>query len=145
MELSRIKSIITDQFREQQGVVAVLIYGSHAKGVARPDSDVDIAVLYDPPHVPSPLELWEFRQILDRAFPCEIDLICLNNADPIIGNQIYKHHQVILMNDSKQLAEYFARLSSEYAELKEFIKPMEDQILQRKYYVRSGSDYKKNR
>jgi uncharacterized protein len=144
MELSRIKTIITHQFQHQQGVVAVLIYGSHAKGVARPDSDVDIAVLYDPEHVPSVLDLWEFQHKLECEFPCEIDLVCLNTADPIIGNQIYKHHQVVLMNEPKKLAEYFARLSSEYAELKEFIKPMEDQILQRSYYVRSGSDYKKS-
>src|ERR1700735_4635441 len=121
MELLKIKNIIKDQFQGQQGIVAVLIYGSYAKGVAKTDSDIDIAVLYQPEYAPPALALWEFQQKLVKLLPYSIDLISLNQADPIIGNQIYKHHIPVLINDRKLLAEYFARLSSEYAELKEFI------------------------
>lgn len=134
MESSKLKTIIADQFRQQQGVAAVLLYGSQAKGTAKPGSDADIAVLYKVESLPTSLELWELRQKLAEALECDVDLICLNNADPIIGNQIYQFHQVILLNDSLDLMEYFIHLSSEYAELKEFIQPMEKQILQRKYY-----------
>ncbi len=76
-----------------------MLYGSYAKGTTKPDSDVDIALLYDAQHIPSSLELWELKQKLDNALSREVDLICLNSADPIIGNQIYKHHQVILINE----------------------------------------------
>ena len=61
MELSALKSIIKEQFGDQPGLAAVLLYGSYAKGCARPDSDVDIAVLYEYDSVPGDLELWDIK------------------------------------------------------------------------------------
>lgn len=134
MELSTIKKIIADLFRCQTSVVAVLLYGSYANGTATPDSDVDIGVLYLSSQIPTSLQLWELEEKLSVALSCDVDLVCLNNIDPIFGNQIYKNHQVIVLNDPSQLHNYFVHLGSEYAEVKELIRPMEDQILQRKYY-----------
>lgn len=137
MELSRIKAIITEQFRQQKGVIAVLLYGSQAKGMSRLDSDVDIAVLYAEKHVPDPLELWEFHSKLYEIFECNVDLVCLNQVGPIISTQIYKYHVPLLVNDQRKLDTYFMYLISDYAELKELRKPMEDHILERRYYDRS--------
>jgi uncharacterized protein len=144
MELSEIKSIIRKLFLSQEGITAVLIYGSYAKGVAKPDSDIDIAVLYDPDNVPPALELWELQAKISELLSSNVELISLNQADPIIGTQVYKYHIVVLINDQRKLTEYFVKLISEYAELKEFIKPMENQILERKYYAGSRSDHQKN-
>ena len=136
MGLSTIKKIILDQLHDQKGLIAVLVYGSYAKGTARDDSDVDIALLYKPEQAPDSLELWDLHTRLMSALPTEVDLICLNQADPIIGNQVYQNYQEVLVKDSEKLWEYFSRLAWEYAELKEYIKPLEDQILQRRYYVK---------
>lgn len=140
MELAQIKEVITAEFSGQKGVIAVLLYGSYAKGLARPDSDVDIAVLYsanefiaDPSKLA--LELWALKEKISHKLSVHVDLICLNNADPIIGSQIYRYHLPLVVNDSAALTEYFALLCSDYAELKELIRPMENQILERKYNV----------
>lgn len=137
MELSALKENIIKQFRSQRGVVAVLLYGSQAKGIARPGSDVDIAVLYEVGQVPSPLELWEFKQKLEEALGCDVDLVCLNSVGLIISSQIYKYHIPLLVNNQQALDKFFMYLITDYAELKEFRWPMEERILERKYYDRS--------
>ncbi len=134
MELEHIKKIIKDNFRQQEGLIAVLLYGSYAKGLAKDSSDLDIALLYSNEHpLPDSIALWELKEQISLALPIavDVDLVCLNKADPIIGNQVYRHHIPLIVNDASVLAKYFARLSSEYAELKEFIKPMEQQILEK--------------
>lgn len=132
-----IDQIIIQQVRSHKGLAAVLLYGSQVKGVAKPTSDIDIAVLYEERQIPTPGELWELKEKLADALQHEVDLVCLNRADPIIASQIYKYHRIILVNNPKKLEDYFMRLCSDYAELKEFIRPMEDRILERKYYDRS--------
>ncbi len=134
MELDKIKKLIADEFRNQKGLVAVLLYGSYARGTPRPTSDVDIAVLYSSEEtIPDAISLWELQCQLRQKLSMDVDLICLNKADPIIGNQIYRNHLPVIVKEPTSLAEYFVLLSSEYAELKEFIRPMEGQILKRKY------------
>ena len=81
------------------------------------------------------MELWDLKTALEKVLAVNVDLLCLNDADPIIASQVYKYHQPIAINNSTQLTEYFVQMLSAYAELKEFIKPMEDKILQRRYHV----------
>jgi predicted nucleotidyltransferase len=145
MELGQIKKILVNEFRCKKNVIAVLLYGSYAKGTAKANSDVDIAILYAVDGLPDIMELWDLKTSISEKLRVEVDLICLNKADPIIGKQIYQYHLPIVVNNAVGLAEYFARLCSEYAELKEFIRPMEQQILTRKYYVRPRSHHEKNK
>lgn len=135
MRLAQLMAVISNQFSPQNGVVAVLLFGSYAEGSATTNSDVDIAVLYEHQCIPSSLELWDLKTQLSQELSSEVDLICLNRADPILGKQIYQHHLPVLINDSSQLTEYFSLMCSQYMELKEFIRPMEEQILKRKYYA----------
>ena len=46
---------LIDALAQTPGVVAIVIGGSYARGVARPDSDVDLGVYYDP-DAPFPIE-----------------------------------------------------------------------------------------
>ena len=58
--------------------VAVILYGSHAKGNARPDSDVDIAVVvkdFDGDWLTASSKLWRLRRgISDDIEPILLDL-----------------------------------------------------------------------
>jgi predicted nucleotidyltransferase len=137
MELSTLKSLITESFRHQKGVIAVLLYGSYARGTAKADSDVDIAVLYEHESVPAETELWTLQGYLEEKLEREVDLVCLNDISLILASQIYKYHQRVVVNDQKKLDEYFMRLMVNYAELKEFRLPIEEHILKRRFYDKS--------
>jgi len=134
MEKSLLKKAIAQQFSKQENVIAVLLYGSQAKESVKPDSDVDIAVLYRFNHVPDSMTLWELKESLQDKLGKDVDLVCLNTADTIIASQIYKYNQPILVNDQQKLICYFMYLLSDYAELKELRQPMEKHILERRYY-----------
>lgn len=137
MELDKIKSAVVEEFQNRPGVIAVLLYGSYAKGLAKLSSDVDIAVLYAAPlHVPAFSELWDIKDNLEEALGCSVDLICLNNAGPIISSQVYKYHKPLLIKDKQELERYFMQLIVNYTELKEFRRDMEEHILERRFYDR---------
>ena len=53
----------------REGVVAVYLFGSTARGTAKPDSDVDVAVLYTSPP-PQPRIAFEV-QTRNEAFDLE--------------------------------------------------------------------------
>lgn len=46
------KATVT-RFCEQHHIRRLALFGSQAKGTARPDSDIDLLVEFDPAHVPS--------------------------------------------------------------------------------------------
>ncbi len=126
MKITRLKTIIQAMFSQHTGVIAVLLYGSHAAGATTPESDVDLAVLYDYHHIPSSMTVWEMKESIAEKLHCPVDLICLNVADTIIASQVFKYHKILLVTDNKKLFEFFINTIVDYAELKQLRKPMED-------------------
>jgi predicted nucleotidyltransferase len=47
--VARLLEQITAWFQERPGVAAIALVGSHARGAARPDSDIDMVILVDDP------------------------------------------------------------------------------------------------
>ncbi len=45
------------QFCERHHIRRLALFGSHLKGTARPDSDIDLLVEFDPEHIPSLLDM----------------------------------------------------------------------------------------
>jgi predicted nucleotidyltransferase len=132
MKETSLETLIHENFSQQPGIIAVLLYGSQVEGNITPESDIDLAVLYDYSFIPTPMELWEMKEWVAESLRCPVDLICLNTADTIIASQVLKNHRVLLLTNPKKLSEYFVRICVDYAELKELRKPMEDSILERR-------------
>jgi predicted nucleotidyltransferase len=121
-------------FKNKSGIVSVHLFGSQVKGYANEKSDVDCAILFERDSILKPLDLIELRESLSSVLHKEVDLVCLNTASPIISMQIYKHGKVIINNNSKLYAKYIINLFTDYCDLKILRKPMENAILNRKYY-----------
>lgn len=66
---------------QHDGIVCVYLYGSMARGMARPESDVDVAVLYaqDPPQTLEGLG-FELADSLEQLLARPVDLVILNRA-----------------------------------------------------------------
>ena len=56
---------VAEQLGQIDGVVAVVLGGSRARGVASPDSDIDLGIYYDPVAPPSIVALRTLAQALD--------------------------------------------------------------------------------
>jgi predicted nucleotidyltransferase len=78
---SRLEQRIVDVCGAHPGIVAVYLFGSTARGLAGPESDVDVAVLFD--RTP-PLRLtgprFDLEGDLERALGGPVDLVVLNDA-----------------------------------------------------------------
>lgn len=80
------------------------------------------------------MELLQMREDLVDVVKKDVDLVCRNTASPIINMQIYKSGKTVLDCNHKQYARFIMNLFTDYCDLKFLRKPLEDNILKRKYY-----------
>lgn len=131
--MATIEETIRNFFKDKNQVISVDLFGSYAEGRQTKFSDIDVAILCEYGKIPSPFEIMEWRDDLETLVHKEVDLICLNDASPILGMQVAKHRKNLLINNSRKYADYQMVLFTDYAELKEMRAPMEMNILKRKF------------
>jgi len=97
-------------------IKVIYLFGSHASGSARNDSDIDIAVLL---HKKLPLVLrWEIQSELANELACEVDLVDLLAASTVMQNQVIQHG--ICIYDPANVADLFEmQVMSMYQHLNE--------------------------
>jgi predicted nucleotidyltransferase len=104
------------QLAGDERVVAAYLFGSHAEGVARPDSDVDVALLFRP-EVDSALKLDTRLTVaaeLKRVCHRPVDVIALDEAPPLLRFQVLKHGRLLFDRDPELRARFQARAMAEY-------------------------------
>ena len=99
------------------GLVLVVLYGSHARGDARRESDVDIALLADDPV--EPLELLELQAALERPCGAMVDLVDLWRADDVLRVQVIEHGRVLFERSATERARFEMLALARYARLNE--------------------------
>ncbi|MGA8163463.1 MAG: nucleotidyltransferase domain-containing protein [Waddliaceae bacterium] len=124
-------------FSKRDEVVFLSLFGSRANGKSRQESDVDIAVLFNPDRIPGPMEMIEMREDLSDRLRRDVDLVCLNTSSPIIGFQVLNKGKALLVKNRKLYDCYVINLLTDYCDLKRLRRPIEDSILKRRYYGRS--------
>ncbi|MCQ4345932.1 nucleotidyltransferase domain-containing protein [Pseudomonas stutzeri] len=91
-------------------LLAVYAFGSRIQGTARPDSDLDLAVLVA--GYADPLELWNLSGDLADLAGCPVDLLDLRAASTVMQYQIVTTGQRWWAKDA-QAAIYEAAVLSE--------------------------------
>jgi predicted nucleotidyltransferase len=101
---ARAKNIL----RDMPDLRLVILYGSAATGKMRPDSDVDIAILFDRPL--STEKKMELISRLERELKRDVDLVDLFDLNGTILKQILTKGHVLLQATTGVLAELIQRM-----------------------------------
>ena len=88
-ETATLVATLREVLRDRQDVHLALLFGSQARGKARPDSDVDVAVLGED------LNLFDLYRDLSLAVHKEVDVVDLSRAGFALLNAIARDHIVI--------------------------------------------------
>lgn len=115
--------------REIPALAGVYLFGSHASGDARPDSDVDLAVYAGRP-LPRTL-LADVREQVANALKQNVDLIDLSAAPTILQIQVIDEGRLIDAPDPDSTAFFEVRAVRDYQDLKERRAATEGDIIRR--------------
>jgi predicted nucleotidyltransferase len=98
-------------------LIALYRFGSQAKGTARQDSDIDLAVLA---HNPIPnLRRFELAQELAVQLHCDVDLVDLRNASTVMRMQVLSTGTCLDTRNESVRREFEMYAYSDYARLNE--------------------------
>lgn len=98
-------------------IKALYVFGSRAKGEARPDSDLDLAVLVGT-ELPA-TKLWETAQRLASRIGMEVDLVNLGKASTVMQMQVINSGRRLYCADEQICGEFEDLVYSSYARLNE--------------------------
>lgn len=98
-------------------LIALYRFGSQTKGHARPDSDVDLALLARQP-IP-PLRRFELAQELATQLHRDVDLLDLRTASTVMRMQVISTGECLASPDEAARREFEMYTYSDYARLNE--------------------------
>jgi predicted nucleotidyltransferase len=128
MELDGELAAVVRYLDERWGVAAAWLFGSQTRA-PRPDSDIDVAVLFRTPV--SPLDLLEARADLERAAGKAVDVVDLEAASPVLAYQVVKNGRLIADRDRRRRVDFVARVPSRYEDIKIIRREAEQTMLRR--------------
>lgn len=99
------------------GLIALYRFGSQATGTARPDSDMDLAVLARDP-IPA-LRRFELAQELALQFHQDVDLVDLRSVSTVMRMQVLSTGLCLDASDERARREFEMYVFSDYARLNE--------------------------
>jgi uncharacterized protein len=99
------------------GLRVVWLFGSHARGDAHAESDVDLAVLADAPLGAE--ACFALRTDLEDLIGVDVDLIDLLTADDVLRVQAIEHGRCLFERSATDRARFEMHALSRYAHLNE--------------------------
>lgn len=116
-------------FERHFPVRAVYLFGSHAEGRARPDSDLDLAVV-------GPRGELEARRLdlladLTRQGHDRVDLVLLDGADPALAFEAVRPNRLLYARPGFDHASFYSRTLREYFDFEPYLR-IQRQALRRR-------------
>jgi len=107
----------------RHGLAAAYLFGSVARGEGRPDSDLDVGVLYEnePPATLDGLGL-ELQADLEEAVGRAVDIVVLNRAPVDLIVRVLRDGVILLDRDRSRRIRFEVRSRNEYWDLEPYLR-----------------------
>jgi predicted nucleotidyltransferase len=96
-------------------IEALYVFGSRARGDARPRSDLDLAVLG--PALIDPLRRFEAQRELSTRLDVDVDLVDLRAASSVLRSEVINAGKALFQRDPQRVLAFEAAVLGEYADL----------------------------
>lgn len=119
---------------EGEPVVVAYLFGSQARGRARPGSDVDVAVLLTddvPPADYLDVQLRIARRLASVSRLGDLDVVVLNDASLPLRGRVVADRQVVLSRDEAARVEYESRTFREFTDFRLHADRLDRELLAR--------------
>jgi predicted nucleotidyltransferase len=110
-------------------IEALYVFGSRARGDARPGSDLDLAVLARAPL--DPLRRFEAQRELSAQLDVDVDLIDLRAASSVLRSEVINDGKPLFQRDADYVLAFEAGVLGEYAELMDATRSLREHVRQR--------------
>lgn len=110
---------------EAEGIAAAWLFGSVARGTARPDNDVDVGVLYqeDPPQTLAGIgQVYNLEQELTEITDLPIQIVNLNHAPVDLIIRVLRDGKLLIGRDSLHRVHFEVRSRNEFWDLEPYLR-----------------------
>lgn len=117
MDRSAVIDTLRHYFVDRRGVVAAYLFGSVARGQARADSDVDVAVLLtagEPNSSAAFDELFALQDDLEERLHRRVDLVAMNGAPLDLLHRVLRDGVLVCDADPGRRAEFELQVRTQY-------------------------------
>lgn len=105
LSLKEIGDRVATVCRQETTVIAAYLFGSYAKGVPRPGSDLDVALLVKEPILDA-FSLLSLSVSLHRVCSCEVDVVLLNRAGELLKREV-RHSGILVFERDAEARKRF--------------------------------------
>ena len=118
-------------FESEERVLVAYLFGSYARGLETPRSDVDVAVLLS--EVPErPLEYYmHLERELAKVLEMDVDLVFLNDAPPLLKYQVIKYGRLLFSRDERVRVMFEAKSLREYLDFSRVLRRYDECFMRR--------------
>ena len=127
----QLRAVLQGAFQRAQhpGVVAAFLFGSHARGAAHRDSDIDVGVLLDRRQFPDRRARFAVRLRLTgwliAATHCnQVDVVVLNDAPPLLSRHIVTRGERLFCADEATMHAFYRDALLRAADIEPFLRRM---------------------
>jgi uncharacterized protein len=116
---------------ENEGIAAAWLFGSVARGTARPDSDVDVGILYqeEPPRTLAGIgRVYNLEQELTEITDFPIQVVNLNHSPVDLIIRVLRDGRLLLGQNSLHRVDFEVRSRNEFWDLEPYLRFYRGQI-----------------
>lgn len=139
MDLEPSIAALAEALLADERVSAAFLFGSAAKGVARPSSDLDVALVARSARAAGEIDAQYLGLVgrLTLAAGREVHLVLLDRAEPVLGRQAFLHGRVLFDRDPSRTVDVLERILVEYFD-GEFHRRMRAEGIEQRRAARRG-------